>query len=130
MGRFTPYHEESVKFAKQLTEGIQDPLERFYTISKWVTKHIMYDYIKAITVPKKGKEVPDLERTWKKKRGICLDIASLTTGMMRAVGLKAELIFGYADGRYHAWVEATICGKRYRYDHDGKAKNYVRKEVY
>ena len=130
MGRFTPYHEASVEYAKELTKGISDPIERFNAISKWVTRCIRYDYIKAITVPKKGKEVPDLERTWTKKRGICLDIASLTTGMMRAVGINAELIFGYADRRYHAWVEATINGKRYRYDHDGKAKTYICKETY
>ena len=130
MGRFTPYHAESVEYAKVITQNMPDPLQRFNAIGKWATKQIRYDYIKAITVPKRGKEVPDLERTWTKRRGICLDIASLVTGMMRGVGIKAELIFGYADGKYHAWVEATINGKRYRYDHDGKAKSYVRKEVY
>ena len=130
MGRFTPYHKASTDYAKELTKDIQDPLERFKTISKWVSRHITYDYIKAITVPKKGKEVPDLERTWVKRRGICLDIASLATGMMRAVGINAQLIFGYADRKYHAWVEADIDGKRYRYDHDGKAKEYVCKYKY
>lgn len=130
MGRFTPYHEESANYAKELTKDIQDPVERFTIISKWITKHIKYDYIKAITVPKKGKEVPELDRTWNKKRGICLDIASLATGMMKAVGINAELIFGYADHKYHAWVEASINGKRYRYDHDGKAREYVCKYRY
>lgn len=130
MGRFTPYHEESANYAKELVKDIQNPVERFTAISKWATKHIKYDYIKAITVPKKGKEVPDPERTWNKKKGICLDIASLTTGMMRAVGINAELIFGYADRRYHAWIEANINGKRYRYDHDGKAKEYIPKYKY
>ena len=130
MSRFVPYHQESVEYAKTLVEPKMSILKRYNIITHWVSKNIQYDYIKAITVPKKGQVVPDLSTTWEKRRGICLDIASLTTGMLRAVGVPAYLVFGHADRAYHAWVEATINGKTYRYDHDGKAKKYVREKIY
>jgi transglutaminase-like putative cysteine protease len=65
--------------------------------------------------------------------GICLDIAAMTTGMLRAVATPANLIIGWADDKYHAWVEARIEGQRYLYDHDdpkGQVKTYKRERMY
>ena len=128
--QYVPYHAESAEYAKKLTTCAKNPQEKYLIITKWVSKHITYDYIRAITIPKYGKEIPDVERCWKKQMGICMDIASLTTGMLRSVGVNANLIFGRADGQSHAWVEAVIGNKRYRYDHGRKVKKYISQKVF
>jgi hypothetical protein len=53
--------------------------------------------------------------------------------MLRAVSVPCNLVIGWADGQYHAWVEARIDGKRYLYDHDdpqGAVKMYKRERMY
>ena len=124
-----PYHEESVAFAWTLTQSCRTHLDKFKKITSYITKFIRYDYVRAITIPKKNGK-PDVPRTWEKQMGICIDIAALTTGMLRGVGIRAVMCVGKADRKNHAWVEAEIDGKRYRYDHDGKAKKYVIERTY
>ena len=107
-------------------------LERYETITRYVNGYIVYDYIRAATIPKKNG-LPNVPRCWDRQMGICLDIAALTTGMLRAVSVPSSLVIGWADGHYHAWVEARISGKRYIYDHDdpnGKVRNYRRERMY
>jgi transglutaminase-like putative cysteine protease len=92
-------------------------IDKWQAVTGWVQKSIAYDFVRAIVIPKKNG-LPDLDRCWRLRSGICLDIASLTVGMLREVGVPAYLVFGWADKNYHAWVEATINGKTYRFDHD------------
>lgn len=120
MSKYLPYHKESREYAKTLTKDEKDPMKKYRMITDWVSKNFVYDYIRAAKIPKKGG-LPDLEHIWTTKMGICLDTASMTTGMLKAVGLKAVLCFGYANKAWHAWVETTIDGKKYRYDHDAKS---------
>ena len=129
MSKYVPYHAESIRCAKDLTKEMKTPLEKYKAITAYVSRFIAYDYIRAIQIPKKGG-LPDVGRCWKLRMGICLDIAAMTTGMLRAVGIPTRLCFGYADNMYHAWVESTIDNKVYRYDHDGKAKVYKVKKRY
>ena len=126
MNPYLPYHKESREYAKELTKDAPSFLDKYKRIINYVSRIFRYDYIRAVKVPKKGG-LPDLEGCWKKKMGICLDVSSMVTGMLKEVGVDATLCFGDADGRYHAWVESKIDGKLYRYDHDGKAKKYVTK---
>ena len=106
--------------------------DRYEKITKYVSDTIAYDYVRAITIPKRNG-LPDVARCWNLHMGICLDIASLTAGMLRAVSIPASLVIGWADGHYHAWVEARIGGQRLLYDHDdpqGKVKTYKRQRMY
>ena len=57
--------------------------------------------------------------------GICQDISSLVVIMLRAVGIKSYLCIGHADSTYHAWVQAYIGGKVYRYDHENRTGENV-----
>lgn len=126
MSKYVPYHKESVQCAKEITKTCKTPLGKYRKIIAYMSRYFVYDYIRAVKILQpKQKKTPDLDHLWKTHMGICLDTASMTTGMLRAVGVNAVLCFGHADGQYHAWVEATINGKRYRYDHDGKAKKYI-----
>lgn len=121
---FTPYHAESRAVAREITKGVKTDEEKYGIITRYVDRHFAYDYIRAITVPKKNG-TPDVKRCWDKKMGICMDIIAIAVGMMREVGLKAEYCIGQADRSSHAWVECEINGVMYRYDYGGKkAKAY------
>jgi len=115
-------------YARELV-GAQMGLDAYKTVKNWVKRHIIYDYIKAVKVSKKG-DLPDPLGCFMNKRGICQDIASLATGMLRAVGVRSRLVIGYADHAYHAWTEATVDGQLYRFDPCGKADTYVRERWY
>lgn len=131
--RYTPYHRESADYARTLCIGITSPLDKYRAVTKWVGGHVFYDHIRASS-PDQRKVYPDIEYTWSKGRGICLDTAALTVNMLRAVGVTAYVAIGYANTQYHAWVEATIDGKTYLFDHQAlttiKKITYKRERVY
>lgn len=118
-----PYHEASSAYARKLTAGMKTAKEKYDAITDYVSRNIKYDYIRAIKVQKKNG-TPDVDHAWRDHMGICLDIAALTTGMLRAVRIPASMCIGKADKQQHAWVEAEIGGNKFRYDHEGKAKVY------
>lgn len=123
MSVYVPHHTPSMVQAMKLTATAKSPLNKYNLITSYVTKNFVYDYVRAATIPKRNG-LPNVDRCWRNHMGICLDIAAMTTGMLRAVGLKATLCIGHADQQYHAWVETNIDGRIYRYDHDGKADSY------
>ena len=129
MGKFIPHHSESLLMAQVLTNGIRSKQKKYEAITDYVRGHFMYDYIRAIKIPKKNA-LPDIDYCWRNKMGICQDIAAMTTGMLRAVGVNACMCVGSADGHHHAWVEATINGKTYRFDHPHEAKSYKAERMY
>ena len=127
-----PVHDPSAAKARALCSGTRSLLARYEIITRYVSDTIAYDYVRAIVIPKRNA-MPDVARCWNLHMGICLDIAALTAGMLRAVSIPANLVIGWADGHYHAWVEARISGQRLLYDHDdpqGKVKTYKRQRMY
>lgn len=130
--KYTPVHEPSAAKAKALCKGLKTLSERYEAITGYVSRMIVYDYVRKYTVQKRNG-LPDVDRCWRLRMGICLDIAALTVGMLRAVSVPCSLVIGWADGCYHAWVEARIGGKRLIYDHDdpkGKVKVYKKERMY
>ena len=130
MNAVVPYHRESVSVAIKLTRKDPDQLTKFRKITNYVSRHFVYDYVYATQIAKKKNVLPDIKRTWQEHMGVCQDIAAMTTGMLRAVGIDASMCVGKADGRRHAWVEAKISGKTYRYDHIWVAKEYITEKRY
>lgn len=127
-----PVHEPAAAKARALCKGVRSLQERYELITRYVSNTIAYDYVRALKIPKRGG-LPDVPRCWDLRMGICLDIAALTVGMLRAVSIPANLVIGWADGHYHAWVEARIGGTRYLYDHDDPkrtVKTYKRERMY
>jgi len=64
--------------------------------------NLMYDYL------------PDIEKTYLEKTGICYDYASLFAAMLRSIDIPAKLVKGYSKQDptvYHAWNEVFINGK-------------------
>ena len=123
------YYKPAIKAALEITKDCKTQLEKYNTITEYISHNFAYDYIRAITIPKMNGK-PDVPRTWKHHIGICIDIAALTTMMLRALGLKVRMCYGKADRRYHAWVEARIDEKNYRYDFSGKADKYETIKTY
>ena len=123
---YVPFTTAS-KTAQMVAKGM-DEHGAYKAIRKWVQRSIVYDFIKAATVGKGA--IPDPQACFDKRMGICQDIASLAVSMMRSVGIKSRLVIGNADGKYHAWAEALIGWKVYRFDYSGSAKSYVRERWY
>jgi hypothetical protein len=90
----------------QLLSGCTDDLYAFvvdnieYDSAK--VYNLMYDYL------------PDIEKTYLEKTGICYDYASLFAAMLRSIGIPAKLVKGYSKENpdvYHAWNEVLLNGK-------------------
>ena len=107
MSAYVPHHDPSILKAKELSSGLSQQA-RYKAIRSYINRSFVYDHIKAATVKKRGV-LPDIASCWDKRMGICQDLAAMAVGMFRAVGLKAQLVIGHADGMYHAWVE-TVYG--------------------
>lgn len=98
---------EAVRYARELTEGIEDDLEKVQTIYRWVVRNLTYDYDKAVNVS--TGYLPDIDRTLKSKTGICFDYAALMAAMQRSLGIPTKLNIGYLTGDiYHAWVSVYL----------------------
>lgn len=88
--------------AASLTKGIKDPLKKVKTIYNYVVKNYSYDKKKAKTV--QAGYLPDLDKIYKSKKGICFDYAATMTAMLRSQKIPSKLVVGYAGNVYHAWV--------------------------
>ena len=57
--------------------------------------------------------IPDPDRTYEERTGICFDYASLAAAMLRSLGIPCKIITGYVspDGIYHAWNMVYIDGE-------------------
>lgn len=125
MSPYTPYHEESAQYARQLCRNASTTLDKYRLITSYISRVIRYDYVRAAQIAKLKGQRPDISGCWSRHMGICMDTAALTHNMLRAVGIRSSVCIGYADRQYHAWIEADIGTSHYRYDHDGKAKRYT-----
>ena len=92
----------AVEKAKELTRGIEDPLQKVEAIYNFAVAELEYDYDRAATV--KSGYIPVLDSVLEEKKGICFDYAALMTGMLRSQGVPCKMVFGYAGSIYHAWI--------------------------
>jgi len=96
------------------------PREAALAISAWVRDEVAY-------VPGSTGVQTGAQEAWELRKGVCQDIAHLTAGLLRAVGLPARYVSGYlhpkpdaqvgetVEGQSHAWVE-WWCGGWEGYD--------------
>jgi len=90
----------------QLLSGCADELYDF------VVTNIAYDSAKVYSLM--YDYLPDIEKTYLERTGICYDYASLFAAMLRSIGIPAKLVKGYSKenpGVYHAWNEVLINGE-------------------
>lgn len=79
-------------------------------IAEWVRANVAY-------VPGSTGVRTNAQEAWALRKGVCQDIAHLTVGLLRAVGIPARYVSGYlypkqdaavgetVEGQSHAWVE-------------------------
>ncbi|MBO5778447.1 MAG: transglutaminase domain-containing protein [Clostridia bacterium] len=88
--------------AAELVQGKKTLLKKVEAIYSYVINNISYDYEEAATVA--NDYLPVLDEVLATKKGICFDYAALMTGMLRSQNIACQLVVGYADGAYHAWI--------------------------
>lgn len=90
--------------AAELCAGKTGTIDKIAVVFGWVTSNVTYDYYLAETVQK--GYVPDPDRTFNSRKGICFDYASLMCAMLRSQSIPSRLVIGYASPDiYHAWNE-------------------------
>jgi len=102
----------SVKLAAELTKENDGIVRKVESVYNYVIDNIRYDKDKALSAVS-GEllgYIPDNDQILRSKMGICYDYATVTTAMLRSVGIPSKMIFGYAsvgsgsDPVYHAWI--------------------------
>ncbi len=85
-----------VALATQLTEGIDNTYEKALAIHDWVCNNISYDldYING------AREYGDFSASfvYTEKQTVCLGFANFTAALLRAAGIPAKVVKGYAKG--------------------------------
>ncbi len=100
--------------------GSRRPNEASVAIADWVRAQVEY-------VPGSTGVRTSAQEAWSLRKGVCQDIAHLTLGMLRSVGIPTRYVSGYlypksdgavgdtVAGQSHAWVE-WWCGDWYGFD--------------
>ena len=106
------------KIATELCQESINDWERVFIIKNYVNQRISYDYDFAKQIEDKiiSNYIPMPLRTWKTKKGICYDSASLFAAMCRSQGIPCAIQKGYINDVYHAWNEVYIDGEWYSID--------------
>lgn len=90
--------------AAELCAGKTSDIEKIAAVFGWVTSNVTYDHNLAATV--QTGYIPDPNRTYSKRTGICFDYASLMCAMLRSQSIPTRLVVGYASPDiWHAWNE-------------------------
>jgi transglutaminase-like putative cysteine protease len=106
-----------VKEATEICKDLETNLEKYEAIRSYIVKYFSYDYIKSVTVAGSSGMLPDIEGTWKGKKGICQDLSAVTCAMLRSQGIPARLMIGQlGSGTPHAWVMAIVDGEEKFFD--------------
>ena len=91
-----------VKKANSLCKKTKDEMGKVEKVYNWTIKYFKYDKNKAKTV--ESGYLPELDRVYKSKKGICFDYAATMVAMLRSQGVPTKLVVGYAGSAYHAWI--------------------------
>ncbi|MFZ7133402.1 MAG: transglutaminase-like domain-containing protein [Eubacteriales bacterium] len=109
--------------AQSLGNGLSDS-RKVAVIYNFITNNIKYD---STLTSFPSDYVPDNEKTYDTKTGICYDFASLTAAMLRSVGVPTKLVKGTGTNveGYHAWNEVYVNGQWQIVDtsYDSQAKS-------
>ncbi|MEG1757893.1 MAG: transglutaminase-like domain-containing protein [Oscillospiraceae bacterium] len=98
---------DAVQKGLELTSGALDDLTKVTKLFNYISQNIAYDYEKARLIKDESivDYLPSVDKTLASGKGICYDYSALFAAMLRANGIPAKLIIGYAQPGdiYHAW---------------------------
>ena len=116
---------EIKQLAEQITRGIADSYEKAMAIHDWLCNNIYYDY--DAYYGRTGYGDSSALGTLRSKISVCEGYANLNAALLRAAGIPAKKIIGYALGlstngswpssidpnndSNHAWNEAYVDGR-------------------
>ncbi|MGI6334593.1 MAG: transglutaminase domain-containing protein [Saccharofermentanales bacterium] len=102
----------SVRTASSICSGIDTATGRVEAVYNWIVKNIRYDndLASSITSGAITIYVPDPDKTFNSRKGICFDYASLMCAMLRSQGIPTRLVIGQTPLGYHAWNEVYFAG--------------------
>lgn len=102
--QYVNYDSDSkcVKKANTLCKNVTTEMGKVKKIYKWTLSYFSYDTKKAKSV--ESGYLPDLDKVYKAKKGICFDYASTMVAMLRSQGVPTKLVIGYSGSVYHAWI--------------------------
>ena len=105
-------NSNSVTTAASISSGINTTTGRVEAVYNWIVSNIEYDeeLAAAITSGQVSVYVPDPERTYNTRKGICFDYAALMCAMLRSQGIPTRLVMGQTPQGYHAWNEVYFAG--------------------
>lgn len=105
------YNDPAIKKSQELVQGKKSDAEKLDAIYRYIVSNFTYDYGKLDKLP--SNYLPDINSTFKSRKGICYDFSSLFAAMLRSVDIPAKLVKGYGDNveGYHAWNEVCVDGK-------------------
>jgi transglutaminase-like putative cysteine protease len=105
----TTVPETLIERARAVAAGL-DPHETAAAVSDFVADHVSY-------IPGSTGVNTSAAEAWEQGAGVCQDIAHLTAGLLRGLGLPTRYVSGYlhperdaelhrpVEGQSHAWVE-------------------------
>lgn len=113
--QYVNYEDDSdiIKLTKKICKNETD--ENIYKIiCQYIQSNYRYDYVKALL--QRNIKLPEIHESFKKKMGICQDLAATAVAMLRSQNIPAKLMIGKADNQNHAWVSTTINNKEILFD--------------
>ena len=140
-------NSEIAALAKSVTDGKYEDYEKARAIYEWVANNIWYDYdLSKYYGNENFEELNQIGMDmFQKKRGVCGFYAELTVALLRASGIPAKYVSGYALGNNgvlntfldlssnlanHTWTEAYINGKWIIIDTTWASYNYYINSTY
>jgi len=98
--------------ARELTMYTTDTASKVDIIYDFVVNNIVFDrdFANKVSSGEIESYSPDPERTLSSGKGVCSDFASLIVAMLRSQGVPAQMVYGNAEGIFHAWVNVYIDG--------------------
>ncbi len=132
-----------VSKAAEITDGISDPYQKVRSVHDWVASNLYFDYD---ALSQQGQNWPkDALGALETGRTVCEGYANLTTALLRASGIPAKTMIGYAlygsehswnasnlkeNRANHAWTAAFADGRWILMDPTWDSQNYYRDGEY
>lgn len=106
---YTP-ESNLVAKAEELCAGLDTDLKKIQAVYNYIRENVKYDYIFALNV--QPGYLPDPDATLASGKGICYDMSSLLTAMLRSQGIYAKTVTGNLNNNVsHAWNKVLVDGK-------------------
>ena len=125
---------EVIQLGLELTKDAETPEEKAHALYDWIVRNISYDF--SVVGKLEVGYLPNPQRTYETRKGICSDFAVLFASLCRSQGIPCKVVLGYyvKTEYYHAWNEVLMDGEYVLVDTSGdsqtKKYNFSRTDGY